>query len=163
MKNSKPINNFQDLINAVLDSNKFKYIILLSIAYLISLTLTAQNITEDHLALHNTNNPEIKVAGNINQSLLQPLSVKIQINPPYNQNLSDYAGLTIDLLSANNEHITTGVLDKKGQTRFEVLTPLSLENVSVYCATTNDKLTIENPHGAVIGFLISALNTTKDI
>lgn len=162
MKNSKPINNIQDLINAVLNSNKFKYMILLSIAYLISLTLTAQDITGSHLT-HYTTNPEIKVAGNIDQPLLQPLSLKVQINPPYHQNLSDYAGVAIDLLSANNEHIMTGVLDKKGQARFEVLTSLSLENVSVYCATTNDKLTIENPHGAVIGFLISALNTTKDI
>lgn len=158
MKNGKPTDYIQNIICSITASNKFKHLILLSLAYLISLTLSAQD-----LALETKSIQRVDQLPDFDEPFIRHLFLKVQINPPHNQNISDYAGLQVNVLSINGELIAEGVLDQNGQTRFDEFTKVSLDQVQIYSAMTGDKITIDNPNGAVVGFLVSPLGKIKDI
>lgn len=158
MKSGKPTAYIQNTMYSLFASNKFRYPLLLSLVCLISLTLTAQDITLEAKRMQKTDQGSA-----IELPLLRHLFLKVKINPPYNQNITDYAGLPVHILSYNNELIAEGMLDQNGQVEFNELIKVSLDRVHIYSVVTGDKITVENPNGAVVGFLISPLDKLKDI
>lgn len=158
MINSKPTNSIQNIIYSIFFNHKLKYLALVSVTSLASLKLSAQDIA---LETKKTENSDL-VTG-FERPALQHLFLKVQINPPYNQNVSSYAGLPVHVLSSNGELIAAQALDKNGQVRFDQLTKAALKKVQIYSAATGDKVIVENPSGAVVAFPVSSPDEVKDI
>ena len=152
MKSSKPRDHVQNVVSRILASNKFRYFVLLSIAYLISLTLTAQQVKPEDYSSLKTHSYHVTELPSPHHFLM-----KVQINPPSNQNLADYEGCPINILNSKNELIAEGFLDVRGRAEFNQLIRDSLRQVHIYSVATGDMATIDNPNMAVVGFLISSL------
>ena len=158
MRNSKPTGSIQNIIYSIFFNHKLKYLALASITSFASLKLSAQDI-----ALETKKTERSDLLTGFEQPALQHLFLKVQINPPYNQNVSSYAGLPVHVLSSKGELIAVQALDKNGQVRFDRLTKATLKKVQIYSAATGDKIIVENPNGAIVAFSVSSPSEVKDI
>ncbi|MDN5203458.1 hypothetical protein QQ008_18875 [Fulvivirgaceae bacterium BMA10] len=125
-------------------SNKIKMIVLLLVAYLMTLTFTAYSA-------------DIPGSNRSTSDEKDQVLVKVKINPPHGFSLTDYDGVYLEILNEENIQIAKEALED-GVINFKLDTKLNLRNIKLYCAATNDTLLVaEVQNGAAIGFLISTL------